>query len=380
MIHDAIVVGAGPAGSFCAYRLARAGASVLLLEKAAMPRPKVCGGALSRKVFRLVDFDLSPIVHNGVRRATLTYGNELSVDVDLQEAGACTTVREEFDAWLAERARSAGASVLEGTRFIGAEETADGVSVETSAGIFRCRHLVGADGVGSQVRKRMMGGGSVRQVPSVELLLRVSPSVLDRYRDRALFDLGGMSRGYGWIFPKRDHLNVGIYSPLGARQLPAQLDAFLGLHGDLRGAQPLARLGYAIPLFDRSRPLALGRTILVGDAAGCVEGVYGEGIYYAMRSGDLAARALLEAANGGSDAAARYRAAMEQTLAPELTISNWIGRAYFAFPRFSFRHLAMNPRGQRKFAGIITGDVSYRDCLRSMIRSAPRWLFTAAKA
>jgi geranylgeranyl reductase family protein len=378
MTYDAIVVGSGPAGSFCAWRLAAGGASVLLLEKARLPRPKVCGGALSRKALQLAGCDLSPIVHNAVRRATITWRGETSAEVVLDDVGACTTVRAEFDAFLARRAEAAGADLRDGTAFQDALDEGDTIAVKTSAGSFRTRHLIGADGVGSQVRKRVFGDTAVRQVPSVEVLLRVSDATLAGFHDRALFDLGGMERGYGWIFPKRDHLNVGIYSPLGGRQMRAQLDAFLQLHEPLRGAEVLSRVGYAIPLFDRRRRIARGRTLLLGDAAGCAEGVYGEGIYFAMTTGRLAAEAIATAPDG--EAGARYAAGLKATLGPELTCSNWIGRGYFTFPRFSFRHLAMDPRGQAKFAGIITGEVNYRDCLWSAIRSAPRWLLRGRRA
>jgi flavin-dependent dehydrogenase len=212
----------------------------------------------------------------------------------------------------------------------------------------------------------------------VEVLLQVSDATLADFHDRALFDLGGMERGYGWIFPKRDHLNVGIYSPLGGRQMRAQLDAFLQLHAPLRGAAVLSRVGYAIPLFDRRRRLASGRALLLGDAAGCAEGVYGEGIYFAMTTGRIAAEAIATAPD--AQAGTRYATEVARTLAPELTCSNWIGRGYFTFPRFAFRHLAMDPRGQAKFAGIITGETSYRDCLWSAIRGAPRWLLRSRGA
>ena len=378
MIHDAIVVGSGPAGSFCAWQLAATGASVLLLEKARLPRPKVCGGALSRKALQLAGCDLSPIVHNAVRRATITWRGETSADVVLDDVGACTTVRAEFDAFLARRAQDAGADLRDGTTFLDAVDQGDAIEVRTSAGSFRGRYLIGADGVGSQVRKRVFGDTAVRQVPSVEVLLQVSDATLADFHDRALFDLGGMERGYGWIFPKRDHLNVGIYSPLGGRQMRAQLDAFLQLHAALRGAAVLSRVGYAIPLFDRRRRLASGRALLLGDAAGCAEGVYGEGIYFAMTTGRIAAEAIATAPD--AQAGTRYATEVTRTLAPELTCSNWIGRGYFTFPRFAFRHLAMDPRGQAKFAGIITGETSYRDCLWSAIRGAPRWLLRSRGA
>ena len=75
-----------------------------------------------------------------------------------------------------------------------------------------------------------------------------------------------------------------------------------------------------------------------------------------------------------------YVRAVRTHLAPELRFSNWIGRAYFAFPRFAFHRLALHPRGQRKFAGVITGDVSYRECFWGAIRAVPRWALRRSSA
>jgi flavin-dependent dehydrogenase len=182
-----------------------------------------------------------------------------------------------------------------------------------------------------------------------------------------------MRRGYGWIFPKRDHLNVGIYSPWGGQRMREQLDAFLATHALLRNHEVVSRMGFAIPLFDPQSPVALGRTLAIGDAGGFAEGVYGEGIYYAMRTGQMAAEAIIDAGDG--EAGRHYGERVARELSPELKLSTWLGRAYFAFPRFAFRHLAMDPRGQDRFTGIITGDTTYRDCVAGALRRAPRWLF-----
>lgn len=377
MIFDAIVVGAGPAGSHAAYLLAKGGRSVALLDKARYPRDKVCGGGLSRKTLDLADFDLAPVIHNRVRKATLTFRDQMRAEVIMSDVAACTSVRAEFDAFLADRAREAGARFMDGTAFVDADERNGTVTVQTTAGTLTGRRLLGADGIGSTVRKRVFGVHAVRQVPAVEALLRVPQDVLDAFHDRALFDLGGMHRGYGWIFPKRDHLNVGVYSPWGGRALRGQLQAFMAHHDVLARHDVLAQTGYAIPLFDHRRAITRGRCWLIGDAAGFAEGLYGEGIYFAMRSGQLAAQALLE--SDDASAGTRFEALVRTHLAPELRCSNFLGRAYFAFPGFAFRHLAMNPRGQQKFAGVITGEVSYRECLAGTVRSLPRWLFFKAR-
>jgi flavin-dependent dehydrogenase len=111
---------------------------------------------------------------------------------------------------------------------------------------------------------------------------------------------------------------------------------------------------------------------LLGDAAGLADGLFGEGIYFALRSAKLAARALQETAFAPTGK--RYAQLLRQELLPELRASEWMGRALFAFPGFAFSHLVSNPRINDDFAGLISGAVGYRECLLRTLVRAPGWL------
>ena len=140
----------------------------------------------------------------------------------------------------------------------------------------------------------------------------------------ALFDLGGMWRGYGWIFPKSDHLNVGVYSPFGAKGLREELARFMGRYPVLSMARSVRYQGYAIPVHNRRGEFARGRVWLVGAAAGLAESVFGEGIYFALKSAAQAAQAFLEA--GREPAGEHYERLLRRELLPELRASRQLAR------------------------------------------------------
>lgn len=369
--YDAIVVGAGPAGAHLAYLLARSGRHVALLDKARFPRDKVCGGGLSRKALALLDFDITRIAHRWVSGAFLTFQNRSAVVKDLGYAAGCMVLRRELDQALLDRACRAGADYFGETAFLDLREQREDVVVATSRGPLRGRRLFAADGVASAVRRKVFGRDLVEYVPVLEALVELPQPALAGFGERVVFDFGSMRNGYAWIFPKRDHLNVGVYAPFGGTALTRQLSAFLERYPALRQRRRLTTLGYAIPLRNRRDLFERGRVALLGDAAGLVECVFGEGIYFALKSATLAARAEIARARGE---ALGYTQLLRRELLPELRAARLLAKGLYTFPEFAFRHLVCNDRINRLFAGLIAGDTGYRECLVKSLLAAPAWI------
>jgi len=374
--YDAIVVGAGPAGSHVAYLLARTGRRVAILDKQRFPRDKVCGGGLSRKSIALLDVDITPVVHNWITGAFLTFQNRSAVIKDLHFAAACTVLRDEFDQMLLTRACDAGAHFFGETTFFDLHEHGAGVTAITSRGEFTGRRLFAADGVGSAVRTKVFGKRLVSYAPVLEALVDVPDAALQSFGDRAVFDFGGMPKGYGWIFPKRDHLNVGIYSPFGGTALRQHLNEFIDRYPALRHRRRIQYRGYAIPLRNEAQIFERGPVVLLGDAAGLVESVFGEGIYFALKSAALAAQAELAGDTGANSV--RYTQLLRQELLPELRAASLLAKALYTFQEFAFRHAVCNDRVNQFFAGLIAGDTGYRECLRKTVLAAPMWISRSA--
>lgn len=373
MRYDVIIVGAGPAGSYAAYKLARQGLSVALCDKAAFPRDKPCGGAVSRKALALLPFALEPVVEAHVTGAWITHGGRAVFrDSGGNGPAVALTQRRALDAFLLEKARAQGADFLPEQAFVSCREEADGVVVRTAGAELTGRYLLAADGVLSPVRAAVFGRDVVTYAPAVEVLLEAPPHALARFSDRIVLALGAMPHGYGWIFGKRDHLSVGVYSTRGGSGIRGQLAAFVASHPPLAAAPVRERLGHPIPVRNRAQAFERGRVWLLGDAAGLAEAVLGEGIYFALKSADLAAGVF--AATAAAPQPGDYTRCLSRELLPELAAAERLSRACYASPRTTFERIGRSRPASQLFLGLVTGEVGYRACVTKALAQLPQWL------
>lgn len=296
-LWDAIVVGAGPAGCAAAYDLTQAGQSVLLLDKSDFPRHKACAGGLTTKAVKALRYSIDPIVRQVVRVAQLESGS-LSTSLKSREPICVMTVRTEFDQYCLKKTLAAGACFqrISAVRQIAA--FSGGVRLQTDGETHQGRYLIGADGASGQMRRLCGQGTWFSRGFALEVQSATPRGGLD-----LTFDFDAVPGGYGWIFPKRDHLNVGLYSPSCNADLTregllryvaqkvgqAALDQVTGQYlGTGAGAEEMAFV----------RPELHDRVMLVGDAGGFVDPLTGEGIYGALVSGQASANAILTAGRG----------------------------------------------------------------------------------
>lgn len=359
MNTDVVIVGAGPAGGFLGYLLARKGCAVRIIDKASFPREKVCGGGISNKTVELLPLDISPIIQRRIKGAFLTYQNRDTIVTDLGDRNGAAVLRSEFDNLLLEKAVAAGAGFEGGTEFVKAEPSRGGVTVTTTRGEVKARYLVGADGVSSRVRQSVFGRNLVAYAPAVEALVSVSPDKAARIGDRVLFDFGGMPRGYGWIMPKKDHLNVGVFSIYPTRSIKMDLARFMSWYGILDAPIRVEHRGFTIPTANTRHEFERDNVLLLGDAAGLAESFYGEGIYFALKSSLIAAEAL----DSGFDrpGARAYTHLLKQKLLPDLAYSVLNARLFFSVQKFGFYAMVRNMHVNRYFAELIGGHVGHRE-------------------
>jgi geranylgeranyl reductase family protein len=365
---DAIVVGAGPAGSTSAFLLAQRGAKVLLLDRARFPRDKPCGGGLTYRAVRELPVSVEPVVEDTVRRFELgfRYGSRFERRSD--GPLILMTQRRRLDAHLAEQAAAAGADFRDGVRATALEQDGDSVTVRFDGTAASAPVAIGADGVNG-LAARVLGLAGDRS-HGVALEGNV-PYVHARedYRGRAVVELGTVPGGYAWVFPKGDHVNVGVggWESEGPK-LREHLERACAGYG-----VPAERLeslrGYRLPMRSRGARAASGRVLLAGDAAGLVDPLSGDGMYEAFVSARLASESVLSLLEGGTLDA--YEPALERELGRTLSASWKAKRALERFPRVVFG-VARLPLVWGFTAAFLRGDLSHPGEAKGLVRAPLR--------
>jgi geranylgeranyl reductase family protein len=311
---DAIIVGAGPAGSTTAYRLARAGARVLLLDKARFPRDKPCGGGVTVRALRELPFDIQPIVEQTVDHVQLGFrGHRRGMRRGGRRPLAYMTQRRRLDHFLVEQALAAGAAFRDGVRVSEISEH----GVRADGGWVGADLLIGADGVnGASARALGLAGERLRAVALEGNLAYRHVADLGRWQGTIALELGTIPGGYGWIFPKGDHLNIGVggWESEGPR-LREHFRAFCQRHG-FDNAKVAGLRGYRLAGRGPGSALSGARALLVGEAAGLIDPLLGDGMSAAFLSARLAAETALDFLAGRSADLQRYDHAIISEFGP----------------------------------------------------------------
>ncbi len=374
MAYDALVVGAGPAGSATAIRLARGGARVLLVDRARFPRDKPCGGGLTGRALRQAPCDLTPVVEHVVDRfrLRLRYGRQFERSCKLPLIQM--TQRRRLDQYLLEQAAVAGADVHDGARVTEIRQDEHGVGADVDGAAVAARVLVGADGAnGIVARVAGLGAGIVHGV-ALEGNVDWGSVDPELYRHTAVVELGQPAGGYGWVFPKGDHANLGVGG--WAREGPAlreHLQRLAAHHDvapraltDVRGHRlPMRRPGASVP--------GRGRVLLVGDAAGLVDPLSGDGIYEAFTSARLAAEAIL---GGDLDG---YAAALAGALDHHAGAS-WAAKRALDRHAAACFWAARSPRVFGVVAGLLQGSVGHPGEAHGLARPPLKLIARLARA
>lgn len=399
--YDVIVVGAGPAGAMAARGLAERGIKVLLLEARELPRVKTCAGAVAAKALPLLDPDFPAITEAPMQRLVFSCRFRGDVEYRWKRPFAYTVRRDRFDHYLVRKAEAAGATVLGGQRVVSVQQDGPGVVVRARTGEkggqeeFGAEVVVGADGAASLTARNLglargkeLGVGVEREVPwpergdgPVTLGLTAAgarvtagtgpaadPPGRNEFGGTAFIDYGCIPGGYGWIFPKGDVLSVGVGTFLRrVGSLSGYLSRYVGhyFRPDGQNGKPA---GHPIPIGGQFLEIAGERAVLVGDAAGFADPLFGEGIYYALRTGQMAAEVVAGTLRGRDSLASYGRAAAE-----EITSQLWVARRlacfFYRFPRFFHYHVVRKKRIVEKFLETVGGEATYRQFARWVVQN-----------
>lgn len=357
-MFDSIIVGAGPAGGTAAYHLAKAGRSVLVLEKEALPRYKACSGGVSPAVQAWFDFDFTPAVSLKVNRIRYTWKFDDPVEVKLKTPEPMWMVqRDVFDHFLIEQAQKQGAEIRDRTAVTGIEFKGDRWQVNTANGLVEGRYLIAADGAKGPMAKWL---GFKDRKPRIAQAMEAKVSAPSQV-PTIQFDFGQVKNGYIWNMPKADGYSVGIGTFRGGdgqdlKKMATEYAKKSGL--DLSTCQ---QYEHALCLWDGNRPLHAQNALLAGEAACVVDPFTAEGIRPAMFSGLKAAEAVNQALAGEADALEKYTQIINDEWGSDMVWAQRLSGTFFRLPKVGYKVGVKRPTATDIMLQIMCGQLRYSE-------------------
>jgi geranylgeranyl reductase family protein len=376
MKYDVIIVGAGPAGSSAACLLAEQGVRVALLERTKMPRYKACGAGIVGRAMRILPPDVKEAVERECYTAELNVLDAgLHFAITREEPILFMSMRDKLDRLLALNAQKAGADLWEECNVLDVAAGPGSVAVETSRASLSASFVIAADGSTSPIAKKAGWRETRRLTPAIEWEVPVDKEIFEKFARSARFDFGPVPSGYAWVFPKGSHLSAGAASMnRGSVNLNGLLEKHL-LSLGIPLNNGVVRHGALVSSGPRSDDLIKGRILLVGDAAGLTDPVTGEGISFAVGSGQAAASALV--AGGLAEASVReaYLTIIEEKILKELRPAMDLGKLLYG--PAAIRNYLFRLKGQafcEVVADVIAGKANYSELASKALAYARRML------
>ncbi|NUT35483.1 MAG: geranylgeranyl reductase family protein [Hamadaea sp.] len=362
-VWDVVVIGSGPAGLAAAITAAGAGARTVVLERSTHPRYKTCGGGLIAPSITTAARWIEVPARDKVDTASFTLRGGREFTRRLDTPLLSMVVREEFDNALRKAAQDAGAVIREQALVRSVDQDPDRATARLVTGeTVAAKVIVGADGSGG-VSARHVGATFDQVDVGLEVELPASRSRARDWQGRLLIDWGPLPGSYGWVFPKGDRLTVGV---IGDRTDGTKLKAYLAdfrTNLGLDGLDPLHDSGHLTRCRTEDSPLARGRVLLAGDAAGLLEPWTREGISFALRSGRSAGFLAARHRHAIPRLADAYAEALGEELLPEMAAGRRLLAAFRRHPRPFHTAMASGP-GWRAFGAMCRGELTFAHAMR----------------
>ncbi len=359
-MFDCIIVGAGPAGATAAYHLAKAGRSVLVLEKASLPRYKSCGGGVSPAVAQLFDFDLTPVIDNTVDSVMFTWKMGDAVTTKLDSEPMWMVQRDKFDNFLVEQAKAKGAEFKDNTQVNSIANQGDSWQVSTTGDSFSARYLIAADGALGPMAN-WLGFEPKKQFCAVSL--EVETTVAAAQQHQAHFEFGTLKNGSIWNFPKANGYSISAAVMGNTKGKVQDLKNALTKYAEKSNIDLSKSQFFEHPLclWSEKQPLHKDNALLVGEAAGIVDPLLAEGIRPAISTGYQAAIAIDKALAGETDALANYTQAVTQEWVNEMALAQRLAGPFYKFTKIIYKVAVKRPYASQIMSQILCGQRRYSD-------------------
>ncbi|MDD4496883.1 MAG: geranylgeranyl reductase family protein [Methanosarcinaceae archaeon] len=365
-MYDVIIVGGGPSGASAGRQAGKLGLNTLLLEKEEFPRYKPCGGGLSDHAISYLDFELpEDIIEWEVTGAKVIFKDQ-RIEAHKDHRISTLVSRDVFDNFLLEKARESGIEVRTGEKVTGCREFSDCVEVETKEKTYRARFVIIAEGAHGYLKTcvRAVDGREAYGICVVTEVPATEAEIEGRLGRAVEMEFGVAGGGYGWVFPHRTYYSVGIGGLVKDLSHPRQtLLDYLKKNG-FTGEYKLH--GHKIPRGGFKRRVTGSRIILSGDAGGFVDAFSGEGLAYAIRTGQFAAETIAEVCQQGdkSKGLKKYESLCKAEFGTHLKYSLMFSKLMHRYPEKSFRIFTSNKKMMDKYLEVVDFSFNYKDFLR----------------
>jgi len=362
-IYDVAVIGSGPSGANAAFQLAKKGLKAIIIEKEHLPRYKTCGGGFVFRGRRDLPFDVSTAVEREFFDVDIRFdAKKLALNTVRKKPIISMVMRDQFDYLIVEQARELGVEVLQDEKLLALDFKAEYAVLTTTHKNIYARFIIAADGALSPTAKLAGWEESRLKCPALEYEIKVPDLDFERLSTSARFDIDVVPFGYGWSFPKKNHLSVGVGNFTKSKKkinLKENYRDYLKILGIENVLEEQAH-GFIIPVSPRKDGFVKHNVFLIGDAAGFADPLTAEGISNAIYSGKLAAEAIAESNLDLALAEKLYNEKLSEKLLPELELG--VKLAALFYENRKLRNLLLKKFGQRAaeyMTDIFMGDRTY---------------------
>lgn len=348
---DAVVIGSGPSGGMAAYELAKAGFKVAIVEKESLPRYKTCGGGLVYRGRKMLPFDLQSAIEKEYSSIHIYFEHLKEPLVSKRDYSTISMVmRDKLDQLITQEAVKCGAILLE-NHVLQKIDFQEKIIIHTNQQALQTRYVVAADGALGPTAKLAGWTETRKLIPALEFEVVVNAEEFEKLKQEARFDIDAIPHGYGWCFPKANHLSIGIASfKKGRINLRDHYHQYLKKLGIQELISEEAH-GFQIPIGFRTDKVVSRNVFLTGDAAGFADPLTAEGITNGIHSGILAGKAIAENFDNPQKAENAYLYSLEERILPEIRFNVQLSRFFYYYPKL--RNYLIKKEGQR-FCEILT--------------------------
>ncbi|MGK0448729.1 MAG: geranylgeranyl reductase family protein [Polaribacter sp.] len=343
---DVAIIGSGPSGASTAFYLGKHGISTVIIEKETLPRYKTCGGGFVFRGRKNMPFDISEVIEREFFTVESYFNNHPISYQSKKESPIITMImRDAFDNLIVEKAKEFGVTLLEDHTLKSIDFVNNKSILHTSQGEISANFIIAADGVLSPTAKMAGWKNETRKlIPALEYEVEVSEEDFKRLSTSARFDIDAVPFGYGWSFPKKNHLSLGV---LTTKKGKINLKEYYKIYLQTLGIKEIIKEeahGFQIPIAPRTDGFVKNNVFLIGDAAGFAEPITAEGISNAILSGKYAAEALIESNLDRDLSEKKYLEKLNLKMLPELKSGAILSK--FFYNKNPVRNFMLNKYGQ----------------------------------